>query len=260
MKALITGARGTVGAALSRRLAADGHAVVGWDRAAVPVDDYHVMESFVRGEAPDVLYHLAIASRPSGRPNESWQVNVEWSSELAWIARVLGVRMVFASTVMVFSDRAPGPFTCDSAPDAAEGYGHEKRRAEERVRAQNPEASIARLGWQIGEAPGSNNMLDFLESKTRELGHVPASTRWYPATSFLEDTADALVRLASMPPDLYLLDSNERWTFHEIAAALSRRHGDAWPIRPTDDFIFDQRMQDPRPGMPSLQTRLPELP
>lgn len=260
MKALITGARGTVGAALGRRLAAEGHAVVGWDRAAVPVDGYHVMESFVRGEAPDVLYHLAIASRPSGRPNESWQVNVEWSSELAWITRVLGVRMVFASTVMVFSDRAPGPFTRDSAPDAAEGYGHEKRRAEERVRAQNPDAVIARLGWQIGEAPGSNNMLDFLASKTRELGHVPASTRWYPATSFLEDTADALVRLASMPPDLYLLDSNERWTFHEIAAALSRRHGHAWPIRPTDDFIFDQRMQDPRPGMPSLQARLPELP
>jgi dTDP-4-dehydrorhamnose reductase len=64
------------------------------------------MEAFVRGHAPDVLYHLAIASQSTGRgPNESWQVNYEWSSELAWITRSLGVRRVFASTATVFSDR-----------------------------------------------------------------------------------------------------------------------------------------------------------
>jgi len=260
MKALITGSRGAVGAALARRLAAEGHAVVGWDRAAVPVDDYHVMESFVRAEAPDVLFHLAIASSPTGRPNESWHVNVEWPSELAWITRVLGVRMVFTSSVMVFSDNARGPFTRGSGPDAAEGYGFEKRRAEERVRSQNPGAVIARLGWQIGDAPGSNNMIDFFAKKTRELGHVPASTRWYPATSFLDDTAEALIALAAMPGDVYLLDGNERWTFHDIARALSRRHGDAWPIVPTDDFVFDQRMQDERPRVASLKSRLPDLP
>lgn len=259
MKALITGAHGTVGTALSRRLSAQGHAVIAWDRAAVPIDDYHAMEAFVRAEAPDVVYHLAIASRPTGRPGESWLVNYEWSSELAWITRVLGVRLVFTSSVMVFSNDARGPFTPSSAPDATEGYGHEKRRAEERVRYQNPEAVIARLGWQIGEAPGSNNMLDFLTRTARERGHVPASTRWYPATSFLDDTAEALIGLSKMPPDTYMLDSNDRFTFFEIASALARRHQAAWNVTPTEDFVFDQRMQDPRVPMPSLAVRLPEL-
>lgn len=259
MKALVTGARGTVGAELSRRLSAQGHAVVAWDRSVVPVDDYQAMEAFVRAEAPDVLYHCAVASQPTGRPNESWFVNYEWTSQLAWITRVLGVRFVFTSTVMVFSNDAPGPFTRSSTPDAPEGHGYEKRMAEVRVGYQNPSAVIARLSWQIGEEPGSNTMVDFFTRKARELGHVPASTRWYPAAASLGDTADSLIELAKMPPDIYMLDANDRFTFYEIAKALDRRHGGGWNVTPTEDFVYDQRMQDPRVPMPSLAVSLPEL-
>ena len=260
MKTLITGARGTVGTALSQRLSGQGHTVIAWDRSAVPIGDYHAMEAFVRGHAPDVLYHLAIASQPTGQwPNESWHVNYEWSSELAWITRILGVRLVFASTAMVFSDRARGPFTRTSVPDADAGYGFEKRMAEARVRSQNPDAVIARLSWQIGRTPGSNNMIDFLDRKSREIGHVPASTRWFPAAAFLDDTADALIAVARMPPDVYMLDQNRSSTFYKIASALSRRHGQAWTVVPTEDFVYDQRMQDDCVPMPPLDERLPEL-
>jgi len=260
VKALVTGARGTVGAALIRRLAAQGHEAVAWDRGKVPIDDYHAMEAFVRAEAPDAIFHLAIASKPTGRPGEGWLVNYEWPSEIAWIARVLGVRLLFTSTVMVFSDQARGPLTLASVPDAPEGYGYEKRRAEERVLAQCPDAVIARLGWQIGEAPGSNNMIDYLARKAREEGRVAASERWLPAASFLDDTADALIALAGAAPGVYLLDANERWSFHDIARALSRRHGGAWEVVPTADFVLDQRMRDERVRLPSLKERLPELP
>ena len=151
MKAIITGARGTVGSALSNHLTAQGHQVVPWDRAVVPIDQYQPMDDFVRRERPDVLFHLAIASRSTGVANESWLVNYEWASELAWITRQLGVRFVFTSSVMVFSDNAKGPFTVDSKPDATKGYGYEKRIAEQRVFFQNPDAVVARLGWQIGD-------------------------------------------------------------------------------------------------------------
>lgn len=257
MRALITGRHGTVGSALAEHLEAGGWDVVGWDRAAVPIDDYHRMEAFVRDAAPDIVYHLAVASRPTGRPNESWLVNYEWTSELAWITRVLGLRFVFTSTVMVFTPANPGPYTTDHAPDEQHGYGFEKRRAEERVWHQNPLATIARLGWQIGSAAGSNNMIDYLESHQQREGRVRASRRWLPACSMLEDTAAALARLATSDHGLYQLDSNRHWSFHDIAEALNKVHGGRWTIEPHDDFEYDQRMLDVRFEMPSLEERLP---
>lgn len=259
-RAIITGANGTVGSRLSHFLRQQGLEVILWDRSRVPVDDYWAMERFVRESAPEVLFHLAVASQPTGKPGESWLINYEWTSELAWITRTLGIRFVFSSTAMVFSNDARGPFTLDSQPDAPEGYGYEKRRAEERVFHQNPEARVVRLGWQIGEEPTGNNMVAFLEDKMRREGKVRVSTRWYPACSMLDDTVQALHTLSKAEPGLYMLDSNERWNFYEIACALNARHGGRWQVEPTEDFVFDQRMQDERVRLPSLKERLPELP
>jgi dTDP-4-dehydrorhamnose reductase len=260
MKAIITGARGTVGSALTEQLTARGHQIVAWDRSVVPIDRYQPMEDFVRRERPDVLFHLAIASCSTGVPNESWLVHYEWTSELAWITRQLGIRFIFSSSVMVFTDDAKGPFTIDSEPDAPQGYGYEKRMAEQRVYHQNPDAIVARLGWQIGERAGSNNMLDFLERKAAAGETIGASRKWYPACSFVGDTAAALAWLVSQQPGLYQINSNTRWNFHEIASALNEKHSGRWNIVANDSFVYDQRMLDPRVPIPSLQRTLPTLP
>jgi dTDP-4-dehydrorhamnose reductase len=256
MQAIITGARGTVGSALCKMLDAQGHTAIPWDRSLIPIDNYAAMETFVRESRADALFHLAIASQSTGRANEGWLVNIHWTSELAWICRQLGVRFIFSSTVMVFTDAAMGPFTPESIPDAREGYGYEKLQAEERVRQQNPDAVIARLGWQIGDAPGSNNMVDFLERQMQTEGTIRASQHWYPACSLVGDTAAGLIRLASAAPGTYLLDSNRRWSFAAIVQALNAHHGNRWQVTVTDDFVYDQRMLDARVGMPGLDARL----
>ena len=259
VKVLVTGLRGTVGRALEAQLRGDGHQVVGWDRAAVPIDRYDAMDGFVAETGPDVVVNLAIASQPTGRDRESWLVNHDWPSELAWICRQRELRFVHTSTAMVFSPSAAGPFTIESAPDAAEGYGHEKRCAEARVFYQNPDATVVRLGWQIGDAAGSNNMIDYLDRQAREHGHVAASTRWLPACSFLPDTAAALARALTAPPGLYQLDANERHTMFEIASALSAQHGRRWRIVEATEPVQDQRLIDPRLAVAPLARRLPAL-
>jgi len=260
MKIILTGTKGAVGSVLRDHLAEEGHTVIPWDRSLVPIDDYHAMDDFLGREQPDVLFHLAIASRPTGRENESWLVNYEWTSELAWIARTRDIKFIFTSTVMVFSNDNQGPFTAESQTDAAEGYGYEKRRAEERVFYQNPKATVVRLGWQIGDAPGSNNMIDFLEKDMTEKGEIRASRRWYTAGSFISDTVSVLFQLMDHPHGLYMIDSNRRWTFYEICTALNQLPGREWSITPTDDFVYDQRMIEERICIPSLQSRLPSLP
>ena len=259
MNVLITGANGTLGRVLHATLSAKRHTVSTWDRNRVPIDSYQAIEDHLRQVSPDVVFHLAIASQSTGRANEGWLVNYEWPSEMAWAARTLGVPIVFTSSVMVFTDNARGPFLPDSEPDAESGYGFEKRRAERRVLSQNPLARVARLGWQIGSAPGTNNMVDYLDRTARTEGRIRASTRWMPACSFLEDTALVLARLLDQPPGLYQIDSNRGWNFFEIATALRERLAADWVVEPSEDFVYDQRMLDERLRVPPLRDRLPPL-
>ena len=188
-RALVTGARGTVGRALCAALGEQGAEVIGWDRDRVSPLDREAVRRHVADVCPHAVFHLAVASQPTGADNEPWRINVEWTEALTQSRRDRGVRLVFTSTAMVFSDAAHGPFRIDSQPDAASGYGFEKRTCEERIAAADPSAVVARLGWQIGDGPGSNNMVDHCISRMRSAGRVAASTRWLPACSFLADTA-----------------------------------------------------------------------
>jgi dTDP-4-dehydrorhamnose reductase len=259
MRALITGMNGTVGSALAAALRLRGDAPIPYARGRAEFLELSFIARCLSDARPDVVFHLAIASKPAGLENEQWRVNVEWPARLAAICAAAGIRFVFTSTAMVFSDRATGPFTVDREPDAADGYGLQKRTAERLVRQAYPDAVVVRLGWQIGEAPGGNQMLSYFEQHMREHGVVRASRRWLPACSFLEDTAAGLIALEAMPGGLYQLDSNTRWSFYEIAAALNERAGPPWRIEPTDDFVFDQRLLDARLKTPPLSARLPRL-
>ncbi|MBK6484148.1 MAG: sugar nucleotide-binding protein [Chitinophagaceae bacterium] len=253
MKALLTGANGTIGMALRKLLNQNHIEVIGWNRDEVPVDDYQRMEDFVRETQPDFLFHLAFASKLTGIENETWKINYEWPGELAWITRKLKVKFVFTSTNLVFSNRQSGPFDTTSKPDAESGYGYEKRMAEERVRSQNPDALIARLGWQIGHAAGSNNMIDYLQRQMDDNGIIRANVNWKPACSFLADTCSQLIDLAAdCPPSLYQLDANEHWNFFEIATALNKLHGNPWKVEAVSGEIMDNRMTDARLQLPSL--------
>ncbi|MCX7882455.1 MAG: sugar nucleotide-binding protein [Brevinematales bacterium] len=260
MRVLVTGLHGTIGTHLKIYLEGLGHEVIGWNREEIPIDNYMAMESFVQEVAPDVLFHLAVPSHPTGKPNENWLVHYEWSSELAWITHKFGIKFLFTSTVQVFSDTAKGPFTPQSQPDNDYGYGFEKRMAEQRILYQNPQAYIARLGWQIGTTLEGNHMGTYLEAKHTQEGTIFASTRWLPAASFLEDTVKTLWEIVlHHPPALYLLDSNRGWNFYEIATALKKFFKKKWVIVPEESFVYDQRMIDSRIPMPPLSDHLKHL-
>lgn len=261
MKAVVTGASGTVGSALMQTLKERGIEGVPWNRQRVPVNNPDIMRRFLDDEQPDLLFHLAVASQSTGLINEEWHVNRAWPQHLARLCDARAIRLLFTSSVMVYSDDAKGPFTVETDPDAREGsYGYEKLLAEQDILHLNPNAVVARIGWQIGSAPGSNNMIDHLDKQMAQNREIRASDRWLPACSFLADTAAALIDLAQLGHGVYLVDSNTRWTFYEIVTALNEQRGNPWRVIQTDDFVYDQRMQDPRVEMASLDGRLPNLP
>ncbi len=103
-------------------------------------------------------------------------------------------------------------------------------------------------------------MIEYLKGRRDHEGPIRASEQWLPACSFVEDTCEKLIELATIfPTGLYQLDSNEHWNLFEIATALNAEFQFNWKIEATSDYEWDSRMIDDRTRMPSLNKRLTGL-
>ncbi|MCX6259164.1 MAG: sugar nucleotide-binding protein [Bacteroidia bacterium] len=259
MKLLLTGSNGTIGQSLKEYLYKNDYEFICWDRKTIPVDNYHIMEEFIRDSRIDTLIHLAaVTSFDEKKRTDSWKVNYEWPSDLAWICGKFNIRFIYTSSAMVFSGKS-GPYNINSLPDATSGYGYEKRMSEQKVMSQNPGSVILRLGWQIS-GEGRNTINHYLDKTMSEKGIIQASTNWFPSCSFIEDTVSFIVKSKKFLPGIYMIDSNLRWNFYEIISQMKLYFNKDWNIITVNDFIQDSRMSDPRISIPDLKKHLPGLP
>ena len=259
-KVILTGSHGTIGKVLHQKLIQQGYIVETWDRTKVPIDNYALMEAYIKKIKPAYILHLAaITSFDPEQRKDSWQVNYEWTSELAWICKKLSVKFIFTSTGMVFSEKQQGPYDINTIPEEDYGYGHEKRLAETRIFHQNSEAVVLRLGWQIAEE-GRNSILTWLENTASKVEIMSTSASWFPSCSFVDDTADIIIASTLYQPGIYMVNSNTKWTFYEIAFALKKLYNKDWKIAPVKSTLRDRRMVDERVWIPDLKNKLTYLP
>ncbi|HYE51887.1 MAG TPA: sugar nucleotide-binding protein [Azospirillaceae bacterium] len=251
MDILVTGLGGTLGPKVAAEAARRGHGVVGWDRRAVPPEDAAAVDRFLAGCGPvGAVVHLALGPEA-------------WAGRLAGFAAARGLPFVHTGTAMVFHHLPDGPHRPEDPRTAEDDYGRYKIRCEDAVRAANPDAMVARIGWQIdGDARG-NNMLAHLDDWQRRDGRVAASRLWTPACSFMEDTAAALLELVERPePGLHHFDSNahEAHRFDAVARALAAAFGRTdWRVEPTEEYRHDQRLVGGTRTLPPLSARLAML-
>ena len=252
MHLLVTGLSGTLGPRLAEAARASGWRVSGWDRRAIPADDSPAARDELLRLRPDAIAHLAIGS-------------AAWAGLLARYASERAVRFVFTSTAMVFDHDPDGPHDVMAPRNARDDYGRGKIACEDSILAAHPEASIARLGWQIDERATGNNMLAELDRWQARDGRVTASARWTPACSFMDDTCASLLELvASRHRGAVHLDSNavEAWTFDRVVQALKRRFDRGWAIEVDHGvaaYAHDQRLVGGDIVLAPLSARLPEL-
>lgn len=233
-KVLLTGMNGTVAPVLAGEMRGRGCEVVTWDRRVVMPDDRASVARFIREVKPSAIVHCAM-----GSPH--------WAEDMARVCAEEGGKFLLVSSASVYGTQQQGPFTVEDVPKPSDDYGRYKLECERRVRAANDQAIVVRIGWQMALRRGGNNMFEHLAQKQAEHGHIAASTEWFPACSFLEDTARALAgALENSAPGLYLLDGNPGWSFWQIASTLNGAPGVNWEIRPSTDFRWNNRMVDDR--------------
>lgn len=234
LKAIITGMNGTVAPILAKVLLEDGHKVKSWDRSLVPIDNVNSVKEFIIKEKPDWFFHIATGS-------------ADWAELLAQVCFEQSIKFLFTSSVSVFSASQQGPFTRNVQPKPVDDYGRYKLVCEQRVRQVNSNALIVRLGWQIGTSESGNQMVEFLNNTFQNEGNIEASTNWYPACSFLEDTASSLVDIMQNKlAGLYQLDGNPGLNFYKIVVGINRLLNKSWEIIAVDTPIQNNLMLDDR--------------
>jgi dTDP-4-dehydrorhamnose reductase len=233
-KTLLTGMNGTVAPAVADELRRRGHTVTAWNREEVPPEDLALSRAFLERTRPAAIVHCAM-----GDP--------DWGVRLAESCANSGGVFLFTGSASVYGKHQSGPFTVDCVPEPDDAYGQYKLDCERRILAVNPDARIVRLGWQIALRTGGNQMVDFLSRRQAEHGQIDASTEWFPACSFLHDTARALANvLERFDPGTYLLDGNPGLNFLQIATKLNRAMNAGWNIRATSEFRYNNMMRDDR--------------
>lgn len=209
MTYLLTGMHGTVAPAIAKQLTARGDKVIAFDRSAINIEDYGAVLEFLRSINPDCVMHLAFGTH-------------NWSRAMAEYCRDNGKKFVYISTVDIYGEHTPGPYTVQTEPRPETDYARYKLDAERTVAFVNHDAYIIRIGWQIGDAPGSNNMIDYLVNNKNQDGTVDADDSWYPSCSRIKDTVVKILKVTdTLPPDLYLINDNEDKTFFKIVCELA---------------------------------------
>lgn len=233
MKVIITGMNGTVAPWIAKIYESKGYEIIPYDRNVVPVDNYDSILKFIESHDPRVIIHCALGP-------------VTWAETLAKIAFMLDITFVYTSSVSVYGNEQKGPFVVSDPVVSNDDYGKYKKRCEEVCLAINPKSYILRLGWQIGYDQNHNQMLNFIHEAMKKDGVCKLSSRFYPSASFLEDTAKAIYEVVlNLPPDLYLLNSNHKYSLYEIGLYLKKLHP-LIKIEEDTEFVYDNRMFDIR--------------
>lgn len=240
MKAIITGMNGTVAPYVSEELQKKGLEVISWDRNKVDTSSEESVCRFIKEVQPDLFFHIATGP-------------VEWVEYIAKATKEVGVKLIFTSTVSVYSEKGSGPYDVRSVPNAEDDYGSYKIQCENTIRTYHPEAIIIRLGWQIGESINSNNMFAYLSKQQEQNGVIEASTKWYPSCSFLQDTAKTVVDIAlKEETGTFLANSNTKYSFFEIVIYLNSKYQCHWNIQESTSLVRDDRMVDDRVSINEL--------
>jgi len=117
---------------------------------------------------PDAVIHLAAASKPNycqTHPDESYQMNVTVSAEIAAWCGEAEIPLVFTSTDLVF-DGLNAPYHEGDRVSPICVYGEHKAIAEQKVLQRHPKAVVCRMPLMFGAAsPTAGSFLQgFLEA------------------------------------------------------------------------------------------------
>jgi len=233
MNALVVGAAGQLGSAMTARLAgADGAErcrVIPLTRRDVDLRDSRGLDRFVRQAAPDVIINCAAYVNVDGAeddPMAALDVNAIAVRTLAGAASALGARLVHFSTDFVFDGLASHPYEETDPPSPQSVYGTSKLLGEFFARHLPTDAYVLRVESLFGGPKGASSIDKIIQAIDRG-AEARVFVDRVVTPSYIEDVVTATLRLLDLraPAGVYHCVNSGETTWYELGKAIAAHMG-----------------------------------
>jgi len=154
MRAIVLGAKGTLGQALAAHLPASGVTVVGaYGREQCSITDGDRMRALIGDARPDVVFNAAAftdVDGAEGKGEEAFQSNAIGPELLARACDQVGAKLVHYSTDFVFDGELERPYDEFDPPAPQSLYARSKLAGERLVQAAAKRVFVVRVGCLYG--------------------------------------------------------------------------------------------------------------
>ncbi|NDZ81307.1 dTDP-4-dehydrorhamnose reductase [Streptomyces sp. SID10853] len=196
---LVTGAGGMLARDLLVRLADDGTAAVGLDRAALDITDPGAVRAALAEHRPAVVVNCAAwtaVDDAESKEDQALAVNGTGPRVLAEACRESGAVLLQLSTDYVFAGDGTEPYAEDAPVAPRSAYGRTKLAGEQAVLSVLPERGyVVRTAWLYGAAGGNFVRTMVRLEAVKDTLDVVDDQRGQP--TWTADLADLLVRLGA---------------------------------------------------------------
>jgi dTDP-4-dehydrorhamnose reductase len=252
MRALITGNKGQLGRALLRRLPE----ATGIDLPEVDICDAVALSRVMDAERPDLILHCAALTDVDGAardPALAYHINGLGTQNVALAAARAGATMVYVSTNEVFDGARRTPYFEFDTPNPINPYARSKLAGEWFTTHLLTRFYVVRTAWL--SALGGRNFVHRILQLADEHGRLSVVTDEVANPSFVEDLADALLKLvATEHYGLYHLTNSGYCSRYEFARKILELSGRRQvPIEPITLADYP-RASTPPPFAPMANT------
>lgn len=265
-KILILGAKGMLGAELTRIFSDFDNEVFAWDYEELDITDETQVKEKISALHPDIIINAAAYNNVDKAEEDSKIANFlngYASGYIADIANQLNARFVHYSTDYVFDGEKEEGYTEVDVPCPISAYGRSKLLGEEEVQKNTDKFYIIRLSKLFGKIGTGVNVKASFVDKMLELARgrekIEVIDEELSSPTYAPDLAKTTRHILqnNLPYGIYHGANSGACTWHQFACEIFKQKGINTEVVPVSGEKFPRLAQRPKYSI-LLNTKLPQ--
>lgn len=253
-KVMIVGAGGQLGQELQRYLQELNWNFVALTSGELDITDYDAVSVKVSEIKPEIIMDAAAYTAVDKAEDEgriiNWQVNVNGTKNLADIAAINKVKLIYISTDYVFDGTKQTEYLENDPKNPKNEYGRAKLAGEQAVAVSGAGAYIVRTSWVFGEF--GHNFVFTMQNLAQTHKTLTVVNDQTGRPTWTRTLAEFMVHLliVNAPFGTYQLSNDGQATWYEFAKEILKTT--KVEVVPVTSDEFPQKAYRPRHSVMSL--------